>query len=150
MKLLSVVSIALLSVLVLGCDGDGDGIGVTTDTTAEETETAEETTAPVTLDTGSDTIGPDTASVVSDFNVFETGVIQARVEWSSGPSKLNIYLSHISGPNVYEGDVESPATVLMEATQDLVDDSNNWVLRVHNPDALLQAEIDYTVRFTPD
>ncbi len=150
MKLLSVVSIALLSVLVLGSDGDGDGIGVTTDTTAEETETVEETTAPVIIDTGSETIEPGDADVMSHFNIFETGVIEARVEWSSGPSKVDLTLTHDSTVSATQVSVESPAAVLMQATQDLLNNSNGWVLVVNNPSGSEQAIVDYIVRLTPD
>jgi hypothetical protein len=146
MKLQGLFCIAALSLSLLGCDGDGDGIGVTTDTT----DTTEETKAPVIIDTGSGTVAPSDYSVLSDFDIFETGIIEGTAEWSSGPSKLNLILSHDSTVKVQQNDVESPATVLMEATQDLLNNSNGWVFVVDNTDLTLQADVDFTVRFTPD
>ena len=150
MKLLSVFSVAALFLLFLGCDGDGDGIGVTTDTTTEETDTAGETKAPVIIDSGSDTVAPSSYSVVSDFDIFETGTIEGTVEWSTGPSKLGLILAHDSTVRVEQDNVESPATVAMQATQDLLNNSNGWVFVVDNTDLTLQADIDFTLRFTPD
>ena len=147
MKLLSVFSIAMFFVVVAGCDGDGGG-GTTT--TAEETETTEETGMPVTIDTGTETIDPADADDLSDFNIYETGVIEGRIEWSSGPSKVDVVLSHDSNVSVTQGSVESPATVLMQATQDLLNYSNGWILTVYNPSGSEQVTVDYMVRFTPD
>ncbi len=151
MKLLTVFSIDLLFALVIDCDGDGDGDGTTTsDTTTEETETVEETEGPVTIDSGWATIGPDSTLIASNFDIFETGVIEARVEWSSGPSKVDLTLAHDSTVSVKEPQAHSPATVLMQATQVLLDNSNGWQLFVYNPDLTLQVDIDFTVTFTPD
>jgi hypothetical protein len=150
MKFLSVFAIPLLFVLAAGCDGDGDGVGVTTDTTTEETDTTEETKTPVTIDTGSETIEPVDAVTLSDFNIYETGIIEATVEWSSGPSEIDVVLQHDSTVSVSLGDVESPATAVMQATQPLLDNSNGWKLIVYNPSGSEQLTVDYTVRLTPD
>ena len=146
MRILKLFFIAALFVVAAGCDGDGDGIGVTT----EETETTEENQTPVTIDTGTETIDPVDAVTLSDFNIYETGVIEATVEWSSGPSKVDVLLEHNSGVSVMQANAESPATVLMEATQPLLDNSNRWILVVYNPSGSEQLTVDYTVRFTPD
>ena len=149
MRFLSVFAIALLFALAAGCDGDGDGVGVTTDTTTEETDTTEETKTPVTIDTGTETIDPASAETLSDFNIYETGMIEATVEWSSGPSKIDVVLQHDSTVDVSLGDVESPATAVMQATQPLLDNSNGWKLIVYNPSGSDQVTVNYTVRFTP-
>ena len=150
MKILTVFSIAMLVLPFIGCDGDGDGTTTTTETTAEDTETTEETKTTVTIDTGSETIDPADAVTLSHFNIYETGIIEARVEWSSGPSKVDVVLEHDSNVSVTEGAVESPATAVMQATQPLLDYSNGWILVVYNPDGSQQVTVDYTVRFTPD
>ena len=148
MKILSVFTITLLFFLVVGCDGDSDG--TTTETTTEETDTVEETQGPVIIDSGWATICPDCTLIASNFDIFETGVIEARVEWSPGPSKLDLTLAHDSTVSVKVAQAHPPAIVLMEATQDLLDNSNGWQLFIYNPDWTLQAEIDFTVRFIPD
>ena len=150
MKLLSMFSVALLSALVAGCDGDGEGIGVTTDTTADRTETVEETKGAVTIDTGSETIDPLDTGTLSDFDIHETGAIEATIEWSSGPPKVAVTLVHDSTVGVTHDSAESPTTLIMQATQDLLDNSNGWSLWVFNPDAQESVTIYFTVRFTPD
>ena len=147
MKPLTALLMALLLAGVLGCDGDGDG---TTDTTAEETGTVEETKAPVIIDAGSDTVGPKQYGVVSSFSVFETGMLEARVEWSNGPSKLDLILAYDGVAGVSQGDLESPATLVTQVTQDLLGNSDPWNLVVYNIDDTLQVDVDFTVRFTPD
>jgi hypothetical protein len=143
MKPLSVFFVAMLFVLVPGCDDDG----TTTDT--EETETFEETKAPITIDSGSDTVGPRETLAVP-FSVSETGIIEGRVEWSAGPPQLQIALMHAGGSFVEDEHAESPLTLQMEATQDLLDDSNDWELQLYNAYSNLEATVDYTIRFTPD
>jgi hypothetical protein len=149
MKILTVLPIATLFFLLTGCDGDGDGT-TTTETTTEETKTVEETKAPVIIDSGSDTVDPGIYQVVSDFEIFETGMIEGTFEWTSGPSKLSPALIHYSSVEVFHADLESPATVAMEATQPLLDNSNGWRMLVYNADAQDSAIVNFTVRFTPD
>ncbi len=139
--------VALLLTGVVGCDGDGGG---DTTTTTEENGTVEETGIPVTIDTGSETIGPLALSDVSEFNIFETGIIEGTVEWSGGPSKVDVRLFHYSGVGASQDSVESPAILQVQATQDLLDNSNTWILFVANPSGSEQVTVDYTVTFTPD
>jgi hypothetical protein len=152
MRLLSVFSIALLFLLVVGCDGDGDGTTTTTaETTAEETGTVEETRTTVTIDSGSDTVKPGKFRILSAFSLFDTGMLEARVEWNTGPSQLDAGLLHKpGGPTETTFGAESPVTLAMEVTQALLDDSNDWELQVNNPDSDLEATVDFWVRFTPD
>jgi hypothetical protein len=144
MRVLTLFLIATLSVVVIGCDGDGDG------TTTEETETVDQTDGTFTLDSGSATIAPGDSPVVSSFSVFETGIIEGKVEWNTGPSKLHLYLVHESSATSSRHSAESPATVLMEVTEYLLDNGNDWVLRIYNPDTDTAAALGYTVTHTPD
>ena len=148
MKLLSVFFIAMLFVVVAGCDGDGTP--ATTETTTEETQTAEETKTPVTIASGSATVPVDNSLRVCYFSVFETGIIEGRLEWSAGPTQLYIALVHESGAYVEKDNVESPATIQMQATQGLLNDSNDWGLYVINPDTVESVTVNFTVRLTPD
>jgi hypothetical protein len=148
MKLLSVFSIAALLVLFAGCDGDGDG--TTTETTTEETDSVEETKGPVTVESGWATVCPLCTLIAANFDISETGVIEATVDWTPGPSKMDLTLAHESTVSVKEAQAYPPATVIMQATQDLLDNGNNWQLFVYNPWNNSQAEIDFTVTFTPD
>ncbi len=151
MKLLSLSLIAMLSVIVAGCDGDGDD--TTTTTTTTET-TTEETQTTATIASGSDTFhfsgDPEDDRVLSSFSVFETGMLEARVEWSTGPLKLDIILFHSgSGAAEYAFNVESPATVLTEVTQDLLDAGNGWQLLI-DTDIASEVTVNFIVRFSPD
>jgi hypothetical protein len=139
-------------VVVVGCDGDGDGGTTTTETTSEETGTVEEPKGPVTVDTGSETIDPWDDVVLSVFDIYETGLVKARVEWSSGPSTLSISLVHVFGvgEGVFQPSIQSPAVLEMQATQDLLDNSNQWVVNVSNSSGSEQAMVNYTVTFMPD
>jgi hypothetical protein len=150
MKALSVLATAIAFFLVVGCDGDGEGVGVTTETTTEETETTEETQSPVTIDTGSHTVGTQCKSTLSDFNIFETGTLEATVKWYTGPPKLDVALTHDAGSSESTTDAQSPASLMMEVTQDRLDDANGWILEVYNPDTCMEVTVDFVVRFTPD
>jgi hypothetical protein len=142
---------ATLFALVVGCDGDGDGAATTAETTTGETETVEETRTTITIVSGSDTVEPREFSILSAFSLFDTGMLEGRVEWSTGPAQLDVGLTHQpGGPTEVKMGVESPASVAMEVTQDMLDDSNDWELQLYNPDSDLGATVDYRVRFTPD
>ena len=148
MKLLSVFSLASLFLLFAGCDGDGDGT-TTTETTTEETDTVAETNGPVTLDTGSATIPPGASPVVSSFSVFETGLLQGRAEWGVQPPVLGLYLIHESSTTGSRSYSESPANVMMEVTQELLNEGNLWLLRIHNPDSQVEASLAISVTLVP-
>ena len=75
-------------------------------------------------------------------------MLEARVEWSIGPSKLDVTLVHDGGTSEYDGG--SPAAVMMAVTQDLLDASNDWKLTVFNHHIASDAEIEYTIIFTPN
>jgi hypothetical protein len=148
MKRFVILILVLLLIGILGCDGDGDGT-VAIDTTTEEAETVEGPKGPVTIATGSEYLGGLEYFYIP-FSIPETGIIKATVEWSSPPLKLDVYLHHFgSGAFVPETSIQSPATVLMQATQDLLDNSDEWTLEVQNntSDA---ATVNYTITFYVD
>jgi hypothetical protein len=146
MKILSPFLMAVLIAVVAGCDGDGGG--ATADT--EETGTVEGPKGPETVVTGSQTI-PKTEGFPIFFEIYETGLIQARVEWSSGPSHLAVQIFHdYSQQGVSQVSIASPAILELQTTQDLLDDGNTWILVIDNDDMTLQVEINYTVTFTPN
>ena len=149
MKSLLIILFAFSLAFVVGCDEDSNGDS-TVDSQEPPTDPGDvPDTGPEIIVTDSRTILP-TEGDSFPFNIYETGVIEARVEWSSGPSKLGILLCHNSLVCVSQPPIQSPAILQMQATRDLLDNSNIWGVLVNNDSIIEAVTVDCTVTFTPD
>jgi hypothetical protein len=154
MKLLSLFSIAPLFFLVAGCDEDGDDTApaateTVTEIIKETTEECDERRVSVVLDTGSDTLLKDITKTVSSFSVFETGMLEAIIV-HSGMDNIDASLIHVSGASEDVTDAPSPVNLLMQVTQALLDNGNDWILEVTNLDYNSGMSLEFIVRFSPD
>ncbi len=135
MKRISLLLVVLPLVLLAGCDGDSSS------TTTART--------PVTIDSGAMTIGANSGEILSEFNIGEPGQVELTVTWSTGPVNLTIVVEAKAGALVANIG-GSPLVTRMDVSQALLDTSNLIGAWVANNDIVDDAEVQFTIIFTPD
>jgi len=131
MKRISLLLVVLPLVLLAGCDGDSTS-----------------TVTPVAIDSGDMTVGAGNSETLSQFNIGEPGQLAVTVTWSTGPDNLTLMLQAMGGAAALNtGD--SPLVVRMDVTQAVLDTSNDFGAGVTNSDPADDADIQFTITFTP-
>ena len=135
MKRIGLLLVLLPLVFLAGCDGDS-----TPATTAG---------TPVTLGSGNITVGANSAEKLSDFTIGEAGQVEVTVTWSTGPDNLALVIE--AGGGTLAANVGgSPLVTRMDVTQALLDVSNDFTASAVNNDPGDDAEIQFTIIFTPE
>ena len=131
MKRIGFFLVVLPLVLLAGCDGDS--------TTAR---------TPVAIDSGTTTVGANSTETLSEFNIGEPGQVEVTVTWSTGPEYLTLFMEAPGGATA-ENSGGSPLVTRMDVTQALLDNSNKFGAWVANNDTINDADIQFTITFTP-
>jgi len=131
MKRISLFLVVLPLVLLAGCDGDSTSTGT-----------------PVAIDNGTMTVGANSTEQLSQFNIGEPGQVQVTVTWSTGPDSLTI-LMEAAGGAIAANAGGSPLVTRMDVSQAVLDTSNDFAAGVINSDPADDAEIQFTITFTP-
>ena len=135
MKRIGILLVVLPLVLLVGCDDDS-----TPATTAQ---------TPVTIDSGAMTVGAGSTEKLSEFNIGEPGQVEVTVTWSAGPANLTLIMEAMGGAMAANVG-GSPVVTVMDVSQALLDTSNVILAGVINNDTINDAQIQFTIIFTPD
>jgi hypothetical protein len=146
MKLLSVSAIALLFVLIAGCDGDGGDGAV--DSQETPTEPGDPGPQGVVLIAGSGTVGKSDF-LTFPFTVGETGTLEATVTWSAGSYPLEAIIWLNGFEDIGREDGLSPLSVSGEVTQDRLNQAVSWHFQMRNSNSV-DVDVDYELEFTPN
>ena len=131
MKRIGLLLVVLPLVLLAGCDGDSTS-----------------TVTPVAIASGAMTVGANSTEQLSQFNIGEPGQIEVTVTWSTGPADLVIVVEAVGG--AFAANIGgSPLVTHMDVTQTLLDASNKFAAGVANNDPGDDADIQFTITFTP-
>ncbi len=135
MKQIGLLFVVLPLILLVGCDGDS------TSTTTAQT--------PVTIGSGAFTVGAGSSQILSQFNIGEPGQLELTVTWSTGPANLTSGMEAAGGA-IVANIGGSPLVTRMDVTQVILDNSNVIAAVVVNNDLVDDAEIQFTIIFTPE
>ena len=134
MKRIGLLLVVLPLVLLAGCDGDS--------TTATTVGT------PVTIDSGAMTVGADSSEQLFQSNISEPGQVEVTVTWSIGPADLTLIMEAAGGAMAANLG-GSPLVTRMDVTQAILDTSSVVAAGVINNDTVNDADIQFTIIFTP-
>ena len=131
MKRIGLLLVVLPLVFLAGCDDDTTSVGT-----------------PVAIDNGNITVGANSTEQLSQFIIGEPGQFEVTVTWSNGPADLVIVVEAVGG--AFAANIGgSPLVTRMDATQALLDTSNDFAAGVVNNDPGDDADIQFTITFTP-
>jgi hypothetical protein len=135
MRRIGLLLVVLPLVLLAGCDGDS--------TSSTTTQTS------VTISNGALTVGAGSSEVLFKSSIGEPGRVEATITWNSGPADLTLILEAMGGAMAAKNGA-SPLVTRMDVTQEILDTSDLVGVGVMNNDMVDDADIQFTITFTPE